>query len=289
MMITLENWRQRMSEDMRLGDYSPKTQQAYLLATRQFVEWVGREPSTWTEEDARRYFLHLRESKRLAPSSINVRLHGIRFFVSQTLGEHWPALDRIRVAHPKTLPVVLSRDEWPPCSERCAPRCGGWRSPPSTGSACDSAKRFGSAPSTSTVTAGWCGCAPAKAPRTVQSCCRGPWHARLRRYWKEERAASASSYLFVSAKTGEPLHPTTLQKTFIAVRRDIALQKRATIHTLRHSYATHLLEGGVSLPTIQRLLGHEALKTTLVYMHVSEASDDHLQLTLDRMLAHLTT
>ncbi len=74
-MITLENWRTRMSEDMRLCDYSPRTQEAYLLVARQLVEWVGGEPADWTEGDIRRYFLYLREDKKLSPSSINVALH----------------------------------------------------------------------------------------------------------------------------------------------------------------------------------------------------------------------
>lgn len=110
-MITLENWRSRMSEDLRLGDYSPKTQKSYLLAARQLVEWIGREPATWTEDDVRQYFLFLREKRRLSPSAINVALHGIRFFVRHTLVQDWPALELIRVARPKRLPVVLSREE----------------------------------------------------------------------------------------------------------------------------------------------------------------------------------
>ena len=93
-MITLDNWRTRMSADMRLCDYRPKAQQAYLLA-RQLVECVGQEPADWAEEDIRRYFLYLRENKKLAPSSINVRLHGIRFFVRRTLGQDWRVLELI--------------------------------------------------------------------------------------------------------------------------------------------------------------------------------------------------
>jgi len=71
-MVTLDNGRSRMSEGLRLRDYRDKTQRSYLLAVRQLLQWLDREPATWTEEDIRRYFLYLREAKEAAPSSINV-------------------------------------------------------------------------------------------------------------------------------------------------------------------------------------------------------------------------
>jgi site-specific recombinase XerD len=92
---------------------------------------------------------------------------------------------------------------------------------------------------------------------------------------------------FVSHESGQPPHPTTLQKTFIAARKDAALAKHATIHSLRHSYATHLLESGVTIATIQKLLGHSAMNTTMVYMHVTQTSGAHVQDVVDRLLADL--
>ena len=92
-----------------------------------------------------------------------------------------------------------------------------------------------------------------------------PLLARLRRYWKLERPQSASKYLFVGLRHCTPRR-CWLLKTFTAACRDISLQKHATIHTLRHSYGTHLLENGVSLRTIQQLLGHKSLRTTEIYM-----------------------
>ena len=79
-MVTLENWRARMSEDMRLRDFRPRTQESYLLATRQFIDRVGRSPETFTDEDVRAYFLYLREEKKLSPSTINVAVYAMRFF-----------------------------------------------------------------------------------------------------------------------------------------------------------------------------------------------------------------
>lgn len=83
------------------------------------------------------------------------------------------------------------------------------------------------------------------------------------------------------------MHDSTLQKTFAAVLRESDIEKKATIHTLRHSYATHLLEAGISLRTIQDVLGHSSLRTTSVYMHITEPAVERLQKTLDVLMLAL--
>jgi hypothetical protein len=110
-MVTLENWRERMSEDMRLRDFRPRTQEGYALAVRQFLDRMAREPATLTDEDVRVYFLYLREDKKLAPSSINIAVHALRFFFIHTLHRDWPVFDLLRVNKPRMLPVVLSTNE----------------------------------------------------------------------------------------------------------------------------------------------------------------------------------
>ena len=114
-----------------------------------------------------------------------------------------------------------------------------------------------------------------------------PLLARLRQYWKTERPRSSTSFLFVPPDGTAPLHETTLQKTFVAARADAHLEKAASIHTLRHSYATHLLEAGVSLRTIQHVLGHKSMRTTELYMHVTQPGAERLQETLDRIMVDL--
>jgi hypothetical protein len=77
-----------------------------------------------------------------------------------------------------------------------------------------------------------------------------------------------------------------LQKTFIAARKDAGITKDAPIHTLRHSYVTHLLESGISLRTIQQVLGHKSMRTTELYMHLTQPGSEHLQEIVDRLMAY---
>ena len=286
-MVTLDNWRSRMSEDLRLRDYSPKTQTSYLLAVRQLVDWVGREPATWTEDDIRQYFLYLREEKKASPSSINVALCGIRFFVRHTMGEDWPVLELIGVKRPKRLPVVLSRKEVRAVLKvvRDPMRRTMLTTIYGLGLRLGEALRLRTEHIDADRLMVWVRSGKGVRDRGVML--PRPLLARLRQYWKQDRPPVSSSHLFISGKTGGPPHPTTVQKTFIAARKEIALAKHASIHTLRHSYATHLLESGVTVPTIQKLLGHQAMKTTMIYMHVTHASTERLQHTLDRLMADL--
>jgi integrase/recombinase XerD len=113
-----------------------------------------------------------------------------------------------------------------------------------------------------------------------------PLLARLRHYWKHDRPASNEKLLFVSTE-GTQIHETTLQKTFSATCKDAKLSRHATIHTLRHSYATHLVEAGISLRTVQDILGHSNLRTTEVYLHVTTQGRERVQDVVNRLMREL--
>jgi len=285
--VSSSTWRARMSEDMRLRDYSARTEEAYLLAVRLFFDWVKKEPDDVSADDLRAYFLYLREERKLAPSSVHIALHGLRCFFIHTLERDWSVLDLLRVKKPRKLPVVLSRAE-------VRQVLGAVEHPVrrvalttiyALGLRLGEALALEADQIDGTRLIVWVRDGKGRKDRGVPL--PRPVLDRLRRYWKTERPASETKLLFVPASGTGPFHATTLQKTFSAALADSGVRKKASIHTLRHSYATHLLEAGISVRTIQQLLGHKSLKTTEVYMHVTQPGIERVQETLDRLMRDL--
>ena len=280
-------WLVRMRQDMTLRDFRPRTREAYELAARLLARHFGRTPDQLTEDDLRAYFLHLREVRKVAPSTLNIAVYGIRFLYLHTLDRQWSLFNLLHVKKPRSLPVVLSVGE-------VRRLLGAVRHPVrrmALATIYALGLRLGEALSLevghidSARLMVWIRDGKGAVDRGIPL--PRPLLIRLRRYWKEERPKCDSLRLFVPAVGPGPLHETTLQKTFTAARKEIVLQKDASIHTLRHSYATHLVEAGISIRTVQALLGHKTLRTTEVYLHVTQPGTERLQETLDRLMANL--
>lgn len=286
-MATTKTWRERMSEDMRLSDLSSRTRGSYLAAATHFVEWLDRDPETATDDDVRGYFLYLRDDKQLAPSYIHVILYALQYLLQRTMRRELPVFKLLRVNKPRLLPVVLSPREVR--SVLTVVRDPVRRMALATIYALGLRLGEGLSLETGHIDAErltvWVRNGKGAKDRGVPL--PRPLLGGLRKYWKTARPQSATNYLFVAPNGKAPLHETTLQKTFTAARADAHLTKEATIHTLRHSYATHLLEAGISLRTIQQVLGHRSLRTTEIYMHVTQPGVERLQETLDRMMVDL--
>lgn len=285
-MITQTNWRERMEQDMRLHDLRPRTVGGYLLAVRLFLERTGKAPEDATEEDVRSYVLYLRDERLQAPSSINIAVCALRFFFTHTLQREYDVFSLMRVNKPRTLPTVLSREEVKrvlaaiqhpvrrialTCIYAMGLRLGEGLRLEST--------QIQSGRQLVMIKSG-------KGAKDRAVPLPAALLDRLRAYWKHDRPASSQKLLFVSAD-GAQIHETTLQKTFKAACKDAKLTRHATIHTLRHSYATHLVEAGISLRTVQDILGHASLRTTEVYMHVTTPGRDRVQEVVDRLMRDL--
>jgi integrase/recombinase XerD len=278
----------RMQEDMQLRGLAPLTQKSYLDAVTSLAKFVGWAPDSLaalSEEDLRRYFLHLVTERRIARSTLIIHRCGIRFLVETTLGRTWPVLELVRPARRHALPVVLSiaevRQLLALVRDARARMCL------TTIYSCGLRLSEGLRLATSDI----------DSQRMMLRVRRGKGNADryvplpertlllLREYWRAHRPPAP--WLFPNRAATGSLGPTSLQKTFAAVVRGSGLQKHASIHTLRHSYATHLLEHGISLRVIQEVLGHRSPQTTAIYTHITPSLTSALHATVNSLMALL--
>ncbi len=275
--------RGRMIEDMQLHGYAEKTQQAYLVAVRGLAKYYRRSPEQLSAEEIRQFFLYLVNDKGVAGGTLNIYLCGIKFFYERTLEREWTIFDLVRPKKRKKLPVVLSVYEVrfllslvAQPTQRMALRmiysCG-LRLSEGTHlkvDDIDSARMM--------VLVRGKGGKDRYVPlpkRTLEL---------LRDYWLINRP---HTYLFPSRRGLDTIPTGTLHRTFKIVVRQSPIRKNASIHTLRHSYATHLLERGLDLRAIQEILGHTSPKTTSLYTHLTQKTIDTIHDTVNRLMADL--
>jgi site-specific recombinase XerD len=263
--------RQRMIEDMRLRQLNPKTQSAYLRAVSNFARYLGRSPATATIEDLRDYQLHLVDSGT-SPISLNAAITGLKFFFDVTLDrlELMAKMRPVRV--PQKLPTVLSRDE----VRRLIAAASNLKHQTALSLA------YGTGLRASEVVALRVGDIDSQRMilRVEQGKGRKDRYAmlspvlleRLRAWWRVARVQGKmldGGWLFPGMNPVEPLTTRQLNRAVHAAAEAAKIDKRVAMHTLRHSFATHLLEQKVDIRVIQVLLGHKKLDTTALYTQVA--------------------
>lgn len=276
--------RQRMIEDMQLHGYSAKTQTAYVGAVRGLAKHYHRSPETITQEEVRAYFLWLVKERGVARSTLTIHLSGIKFLFEKTLKREWIIFNLVRPQKRKKLPVILSTEETKHLLSLV--RMPKARMALTVIYACGLRLSEGLHLKVQDIDSQrmllWVRNGKGGKDRYV------PLPERvltmLRAYWKLHKP---SSYFFFSRDKNTSLSDTSLQHTFKAALRESGICKEASIHTLRHSYATHLLERGIDLRVIQELLGHKSPQTTAIYTHLTDKSFQTLTETLNSLLADL--
>lgn len=284
--------RQKMIEDMQLRGLADKTQDAYLRAVRQLAEYYGKSPDQVSDEELRQYFLYLRNEKKAARSTCLIAVNGLRFFYRYTLQRAWPASVFIRLPKEKKLPVVLSRDEVYRilgCLQK--PH---YRACLSTIYSCGLRLQEGVRLQVADIDSGrmMVHVRQGKGGRDRYVPLPERTLELLRPFWVSHRhpvwlfPAPVPWGLSVSQST-KPMEVSGVQRAFRAAVSDSGIQKRATVHTLRHSWATHLLEAGVNLRLIQRYLGHNSLRSTARYTHLTRSAEALATETINRLMAAL--
>jgi site-specific recombinase XerD len=255
--------RQRFLDELARRNYSPRTVEAYLAGVVRFVRHFGRSPDQATPEDLRAFQVHLVQ-RRLSWSQFNQTTCALRFFYAHVLQrpQFVPHIPFGRKRH--KLPVVLSPDEVRRLLAAVACPRGRLmlRLAYGCGLRLGEVLRLRIADLDSGRGTLWVRSGKGGKDRGVPL--PAGLLAELRTWWRQHRPAD---YLFPN-RQGQPLHPATLQRAFGQALASSGLTKPATVHTLRHCYATHLLEAGTDLPTLQRLLGHNSVQTTMRYLHL---------------------
>ena len=276
--------RRRLIDDLKIRNYAYKTIKSYVAAVRMFAEYFGKSPDLLGVEEVRQYQLYLRDQRKVSASYLNVVVCALRFFYTNTLGRPQITAKIKYARRPKRLPIVLSGDE---------------------------ILRIFDVVQSHTMrvllmTTYSAGLRVSEAVRLKLSDVdsgRGVLHIRqgkgrkdrlvplspvlrevLQSYW---RVARPDDWLFPGMRPGCHLSGRTAQRALQRAVRELGILKRVTMHSLRHSFATHSLEAGVSLLVIQKLLGHKRLETTTIYTHVSQQMLDAAPTPLDRLAESL--
>jgi site-specific recombinase XerD len=284
--------RQRMLDDMDLKGFSVKTQMSYVRAVAALARFYDRSPDRISDEELRAYFVYLKTQRKLARQTITIALSGIKFFWTTTLRRDFSVTGIPVPKRRKHLPVVLSRDEvrailakiQKPRFQACLKliyACG-----LRLGEACrltptdiDSARGV-------VILRNAKGGADRQVPLPPASL------RLLREFWKTHRNRQ---WLFPAQSCGHrkgspsqrhiPLG--AVQKAFKLALKTSGVHKAAHVHTLRHSYATHLLEANINLRLIQEWLGHRSPGTTSVYTHMTEQASHAAAQQVGVMMADL--
>lgn len=260
----------RLAEDIRLRGLSPNTLESYTTHARIFLEFCGHRPiDQLNTEDIRRFLLHLIHEKKVSPGTVNVYSAAIRFLFAVTLNRTLNYLQIPRQKKRKTLPEVFTKDEVFSILEGCrnlkhramltVVYSSGLRV---SEAAALKIHHIDSKNMRLFVQNG-------KGGKDRYTLLSGTCLSVLREYWKAYRPAHPEGWLFLGTYNVSHITSAGIEYAFNEAVKRTNIRKQASIHTLRHSFATHLLEDGATLLQIKSLLGHANVQSTTIYLHLA--------------------
>ena len=275
--------RQRMLEDMHLHGLSRNTQESYLMSVRILARYYWRPPDKITETEIRKFFLYLMDEEKLSTATIASYYYGIKFFYEKTLAKKWNIFDIIKPRKKYQLPVILTFNEIKamineiksPIFKMCFTLlyCCGLRLSEGVnltiGDVDMERKQIiirGKGNKIRYV----------PIPKPALKLLGQYIHDQIPKYW-----------LFQSSRNEKPIHERSVQRLIKQLLVKTGINKKAHPHTLRHSYATHLLEAGVNIKMIQLILGHSNINTTNRYTHITQISHLTLNKAITKIMENL--
>ncbi|MFQ5955869.1 MAG: tyrosine-type recombinase/integrase [Kiloniellales bacterium] len=266
--------RRRMIEDMTVRGFTACTQRGYIAAVKRFTAFLGRSPDQATAEDLRRFQLHMRSAEASA-TTMNAAVSALRFFFGVTLGRDDAEVGMTTVRVPRRLPVLLSPEE----VARLLQAAPGPKYRAALSLAYGAGLRASEVVSLRVsdidsermvirVEQG-------KGRKDRYAMLSAPLLELLRAWWlagRDRGAMLPGGWLFPGQNPVNPLTTRQLNRAFHDAKQAARITKPVTLHTLRHCFATHLLEQKVDIRVIQVLLGHKKLDTTARYSHVASTT-----------------
>lgn len=270
--------RQALIRELELRRRSPHTIQGYVIAVRQLADYYGRSPDQLAVEEIRDWIHHLLVERKLAGTSVNLKIQALRFFFKHVL--HRNDFDlKLPTRRSRKLPHAISRTEVKRIIEATKlPRhkvmlmtvyAAGLRVKELVELSIhdlDAERHLIRV----------CSGKGSKERYTILS---DALLVHLRDHWRREKPPT--QWLFPGQDSSRPISTNAVQQAWMAAKKRAGVVRGKGIHTLRHSFATHLLEAGVDLATIQRLLGHSGISTTSRYLHITESRVGSLQSPFD--------
>lgn len=258
--------RMRMDNDMLVRGFAERTRESYLAAVARLAKFYRRSPDQFTPQEVQAYLVHMLRDEQLAWSTCNITVQACRFFYHTTLGRPETTFTIPGPKQPQKLPVILSPEEVRRVIEHTVTRK----------QRVLLATTYAAGLRVSEVVRLKVGDIDAhrmslrieqgKGAKDRDALLSARLLQELRAYWRAYRPAC---WLFPARGGHQPMDTSTAQKIYYAAKQRAGITKRGGIHALRHAFATHLLEAGIDLHTIQRLLGHGHIGSTMRYFHLA--------------------
>lgn len=284
---------QRMLGDLHLAGLAERTVYGYVRAVKQLCEFTKLSPDKLCEDHVRQWLLYLKVDQKRAYGTLRVAFSGIKFFYTRTCRREWNVLSETKLQNIKALPDVLTIRQAHEIIDACTTErmtCFFW-TVYSLGLRLEEGLNLqvGDIDNERMMVHIHRGKGAKDRylplPKTTLTMLRQLWKTHRNPTWLFP--ADGRNHQGQSTATS-CMSPTTPQSAIKKIVRKLKSTKKTSTHTLRHSYATHLIEAGVSLKAVQKYLGHSSLQTTMVYLHLTETAEADARTVIDNLFVRET-